>query len=242
MAKQIGRGFGQITRRQTGSDRSPPRQTLASVLRVLALSHSGATGPLAHNATQVDQGHSACRWGLAVANARPRQSSIASAGNPPDRSNVGSGMKPTMVLSTPTPQAPPSNTASIRPESPSITCRAVVGLIRPEGLADGAATGPLKAASSLFASGCSGTRIATLGKPALTRAEMPASGLSGRTRVNGPGQNAEASLSASASNSAISLAASTEATCTISGLNCGRPFALKICATAASLRASAPNP
>ena len=43
--------------------------------------------------------------------------------------------------SSPTCVAPPSSTASMRPSSSASTCAAVVGLMRPERFADGAATG-----------------------------------------------------------------------------------------------------
>ena len=46
--------------------------------------------------------------------------------------------------SSPTAQGPPSSTAAIRPERPSSTCAARVGDTRPEGLAEGAASGELR--------------------------------------------------------------------------------------------------
>ena len=78
-----------------------------------------------------------------------------------------------IVDSTPTAQAPPSTTAAIRPARPSSTCAARVGLTRPEGLADGAASGPPNARSTPCATGCAGTRIATVGRSAVTSARQP---------------------------------------------------------------------
>ena len=88
----------------------------------------------------------------------------------------------------------------MRPPSPSSTWAGVVGLTPPEGLADGAATGPPKAASSPWASGCAGTRSATVGRPAVARAARPASGRRGSTSVSGPGQKRAASARASGGN------------------------------------------
>ena len=133
-----------------------------------------------------------------------------------------------MVDSTPTGQAPPSTTAAIRPERPpsgSSTCAAVVGLIRPERFAEGAASDPSKARSSAWATGCAGTRSPTLSRPAVTIPAIPASSRSGTTSVRGPGQKARASRSASSSNTPIRAAASASARCTISGLKAGRPLA-----------------
>ena len=56
-----------------------------------------------------------------------------------------------------------------------LVLRAVVGLIRPEGLAEGAATTPPKACSKSCATGWAGTRIATVSSPAVTSDAIPAS-------------------------------------------------------------------
>ena len=74
-----------------------------------------------------------------------------------------------MVDSTPTVHGPPSITMSMRPRRSASTCAALVGETWPERLAEGATTGPPKAASSACASGCAGTRTATLSSPASAR-------------------------------------------------------------------------
>jgi hypothetical protein len=72
----------------------------------------------------------------------PVISSIASRGMPPSRNRrVPSGPGARMVDSTPTVQGPASRMASTAPPRPSCTWAAVVALIRPEGLAEGAASG-----------------------------------------------------------------------------------------------------
>ena len=45
---------------------------------------------------------------------------------------------------------------------------------RPEGLAEGAASGPPKACNNRCARGCAGTRTATVSSPAVTSGEIPA--------------------------------------------------------------------
>ena len=97
---------------------------------------------------------------------------MASVGRPPGRSSVDVGSNPMIVLSRPTGHGPLSSTAAMRPLSPSMTWAALVGLIVPEGLAEGAATGPPNCANSFWASRCSGTRRAMVGRSALTRGAM----------------------------------------------------------------------
>jgi hypothetical protein len=147
-----------------------------------------------------------------------------------------------MVDSTPIAQGPASRTASTAPPSPSTTWPAAVALIRPEGLAEGAATGRPRPRSTACITGCAGTRMATVGRPAETRGAMPDRSRSGRTSDIAPGQKASASASAAPVISAMARAASTFGTCTISGLNTGRPFAAKIRATARPSVASAARP
>src|SRR6056297_2036766 len=106
-----------------------------------------------------------------------------------------------MVDSTPTSQAPPSRMASIRPERPAYTCAASVGLIRPDGLAEGAATGPPNVLNSCLATGCAGTRMARVGKSAVTSGDRPEFDFKGKTSVKGPGQKALARRSAESDHS-----------------------------------------
>ncbi len=87
---------------------------------------------------------------------------------PPGRSNCTVGPVQSMIVdSTPLSHGPPSRTRSMRPSSDCMTCSLRVGLILPEGLALGAATGALNSCKSRLASGCAGTLMATLSKPAL---------------------------------------------------------------------------
>ena len=81
-----------------------------------------------------------------------------------------------MVDSTPTGQGPASITMSMRPRRSASTCAALVGETWPELLADGATTGPSKAASNACATGCAGTRTATLSRPASARSATAAVG------------------------------------------------------------------
>ena len=73
--------------------------------------------------------------------------------------------------------------------------------------------------------GCDGTRTATVDRPAVAAGRSAARAASGRTSVSGPGQNASASRSARASKAAMRRAPAASATCAISGLCAGRPFA-----------------
>ena len=93
-----------------------------------------------------------------------------------------------------------------------------------------------------WATAPSGTRMATVVSPAVTKGDSPAPARSGNTSVSGPGQNACASRKASGGISTSACAAPRSARCTISGLKRGRPLASKIFATARSERASAPSP
>ena len=63
-------------------------------------------------------------------------------------------------------QGPPSNTASMRPFMSFITCSAVVGLGRPERLAEGAAKGTPAAWITWRAAKCWGMRMPTVSSPA----------------------------------------------------------------------------
>ena len=118
----------------------------------------------------------------------------------------------------------------------------MVGLTRPERLAEGAAIGRPAARSSACATGCAGARSATVSSPALASNERPLSARRGNTRLSGPGQKRRAAMRARSSNTASLSASASSGTWTISGLKCGRPFAAKIRATAVSLVASPPSP
>ena len=172
----------------------------------------------------------------------------------PGRSSTGTPrVQSTMVLSMPTWHGPPSSTNSASPSS-SCTCWAVVGLTRPKRLALGAATphtgaspgtaaslGAAQATSSACATGWAGQRRPTLSCPPVAAVATPLR--RGRMRVSGPGQNASTSFCANAGTSLAKWAMpAASATCTISGWSLGRPLAAKICATAASLLASAARP
>jgi hypothetical protein len=147
-----------------------------------------------------------------------------------------------MVDSTPAIAAPPSTMRSMRGPSPVATCAAVVGLKCSDGLAEGAARGrPTREIISSVAM-CCGMRRPIEGRPAVARSCTGQSGLRGSTRVSGPGQKRSARRRASgvkcASDSAIARLAPGQ----MSGLKEGRPFAVKIAATAAPFVASAATP
>ena len=72
----------------------------------------------------------------------------------------------------------------------SITCCAVVGLMRPKLFALGAASAPPKACNTARAHGCAGDRSPTVSCPPVTTSRARA--LRRSTSVNGPGQNARA--------------------------------------------------
>ena len=76
----------------------------------------------------------------------------------------------------------------MRPSMSSNTCAAAVGLGRPERFALGAATGTPASSMSLRATGCSGSRMATVSSPAVTFAGTRAD--FGKIIVSGPGQKA----------------------------------------------------
>lgn len=119
---------------------------------------------------------------------------IASTPSPPGRSTLTSPSPPslqlrpsTTVLSTPTPQSPPSNIHP-RPSAPPIsctTCSALVGLGRPDEFADGALTGVLASCITASASGWEGIRI-----PLVCGAGRGGGCGEGKRRVSGPGQKA----------------------------------------------------
>ena len=69
------------------------------------------------------------------------------------------------MLSTPTAHGPPSRAALAKAPVSSIASVKVVGLGRPERLADGATTGPPNASSTARAFAWPGTRTATLSFP-----------------------------------------------------------------------------
>ncbi len=195
MRKQIGRRLDQVAaRRQIERGREAPVRRRAALRRVRPLRRRGAAAPWARNARTACRARAALRRRrLARPPARGRaRVRSASRGRPPGRSKVGSPRQATMVDSTPTGQGPASITMSMRPRRSASTCAALVGETWPERLAEGATTGPLKAASKARATGCAGTRTATLSRPASARSATPQSGRFGSTSVSGPGQNAAA--------------------------------------------------
>ena len=105
----------------------------------------------------------------------------------------------------------------------------VVGLTAPEGLAEGAASGPPKAASRRRASGCAGTRSATVGRPAV--ASVGEAGVGAARQHQRQRARPEAAASARGLGREARRArsaAARSATWTISGLNAGRPLAAKM--------------
>ncbi len=79
----------------------------------------------------------------------PMSASRSSTATPPGRSRTGcSPVRSSTVDSTPTAHGPLSSTAAMRPDNPSSTCCAVVGLTAPDRFADGAAIGVAASRSS----------------------------------------------------------------------------------------------
>ncbi|QBZ54610.1 hypothetical protein PoMZ_10315 [Pyricularia oryzae] len=114
------------------------------------------------------------------------RSSIAT---PPGRSTAGGSHRPsTTVLSTPTPQGPPSRISSRRPSRSSRTWCAVVGEGRVDALAEGAASGTPASLISVRASGDAGMRAPNVGRPAVTSGASRDGCGFGRRIVSGPGQ------------------------------------------------------
>src|SRR6185312_16409172 len=108
-------------------------------------------------------------------------------------------------------------------------------------LALGAAIGTVAASRIARATGCDGTRTATVSSPAVTMSGT--NDRFGTTSVSGPGQKASARRSAARGHSrATARAAEAFNTCTISGSYVGRPFAAKIRATAFASNVFAASP
>ena len=133
---------------------------------------------------------------------------MSSRGIPPGRSSWGgSVVQSTIVLSTPIGEGPPSRITSVAGSSTSprsaSTWAAVVGLTRPNGLADGAAMPRPERASSSCVSGWAGARSPTESRPPVTASSTRAA--RGSSRVSGPGQQVAASSSAAAGTSAAQL-------------------------------------
>jgi hypothetical protein len=168
---------------------------------------------------------------------------------PPGRSSRSppSGSIATTVDSTPTAQGPPSITIETRPHNSWTTSEAVVGLIRPNRFALGAASGTPAAAIRARATGCEGARRAIVARPLVARSGTI--GVFGRTRVSGPGQNASTSArrrsrahAPNAERSTSPVASIAPPMWTMSGSNEGRSFAAKIDARACASRALPARP
>ena len=150
----------------------------------------------------------------------------------------------TIVDSSPCWVRPASMINSIRPLSSASTCCAVVGLMRPNRFALGAAIGFPSSEMISAKTGCELIRTATVSSPAVT--------ISGtidrrsKTSVSGPGQNRVTNLLIGAwervSIFATRSSHSSSGKCTINGSNRGRSFASKIFATAIGFSASAASP
>ena len=113
----------------------------------------------------------------------------------------GGSPRATTVDSRPCRAGPPSRTR--RPGKSAATCAARVGLGRPERFALGAAIGTPAASMRARATGWSGTRTATVGRPAVTTSGTLLR--FARTIVSGPGQKRAASARASGGISGTSL-------------------------------------
>jgi hypothetical protein len=143
--------------------------------------------------------------------------------------------------SMPTFDGPPSTMRGMRPPKSFRTCSALVGEIWLERLALGAASGKPHSRMTAWMKGWSGHRTPTVGPLAVTTSGI--CGERGRTRVNGPGQNASASLPACGGQSETQRRASSRlATWTMMGLCDGRPLASKMRRTASASQALAARP
>ncbi len=152
--------------------------------------------------------------------------------NPGRNSFGGCTVRSITVDSNPPGVGPASRIMSTRPFKLRKTCSAVVGETCVARLALGAAIGNSAAFSNANATGCAGTRIPTVGPPAVTTSGT--CGCFGKTSVSDPGQKRLAKWSAiSGQFETRDFAASTSATCTMIGFVAGRPLAAKIVSTAA---------
>ena len=122
-------------------------------------------------------------------------------------------------------QGPPSRADGRAAPVSSTASAKVVGLGRPERLAEGATSGPPNAASTACASGWAGARTATVSSPARARSQTAAASRTGSTRVSGPGQNARRQTLGAVVEAAMRAAPPTSATWAIRGLKLGRPLA-----------------
>ena len=155
---------------------------------------------------------------------------------PPGRSSCGgSVVQSTMVLSMPSGVGPPSSTTSRRSSShgprSSSTWRAVVGLTRPNRLADGAAMPPPNGSSTCWATGWAGTRSPTVSRPPVTTVDTRSDRRT--STVSGPGQHAAASSSAAGGSSAAHDADVVQPHVDDHRMALGRPLTSKIRRTAA---------
>jgi len=113
----------------------------------------------------------------------------------PSRNTTGRFVvQSTTVDSSPTSEAPLLRMHGIRPDNSSRAAVHVVGLGRPDRLAEGAATGVPHSAKKTRATGCRGNRIPTVSRPAVTLSGMD--GCRGTTTVSGPGENTSSNFSA----------------------------------------------
>ena len=93
-----------------------------------------------------------------------------------------------MVDSTPDWQGPSSRIIAILSPRSASTCVAIVGLMRPDKLADGAAIGRSASDNRALTFSGAGTRSAIVSRPAVTKREIEDGARNGTTTVMGPGQ------------------------------------------------------
>src|SRR5438093_12161674 len=95
---------------------------------------------------------------------------LAGAIKPGRNNRAGDTLMSKTVDSKPPAVGPASNTSGIWPSKEETTCSARVGDKWDDRLALGAASGNPVACSNAWATGCDGTRSATVGPPAVTKA------------------------------------------------------------------------
>ncbi|MCY1243554.1 hypothetical protein D9M72_565730 [compost metagenome] len=155
---------------------------------------------------------------------RSSRRSISAASRPPGRSSRISSPSTLMIVdSKPISAGPASRISfSFSPRSAS-TWTALVGLILPEVLALGAASGRPKRAITRREKP-SGMRMPSVSRPAEASACTLLSGRCGKISVRGPGQKVSARRREIGSKRTWASAIAMSETCEISGLKRGRPF------------------
>ena len=181
---------GRPRARSTPTRRPPSASSRARSAECVGC-HDLDRGVRARSATRACPGARSCRR----PRARPRSTSAsASSVTPPTRSTRGSApVQSTIVDSTPTAHGPPSSTTSTSSPRSRVTAPAVVGLTRPNRLADGAAIAAAERVEQLERERMVRHPQPDRVEPAGRDPRDPRSA-AGTTSVSGPGQKRAASV------------------------------------------------